>query len=108
MTVNPHEFQQVHSDSGENPLIRDLYHPKVGFIQIEVPEGTNDTKAEVRFLEQEGWEPYQASAIGVSRERFVASLSNEQEVGQFAALVLHDQLRKLIEVRNIEQTHILH
>lgn len=108
MAIGPHEFQKVYSDMGDTPLVRELYHPEVGFIQIEVPEGTDDTKAEVRFLEQDGWEPYQANAIGISREHFVASLSDEHQVGQFAALVLQDQLSKLIQVQNVDQNQILH
>lgn len=103
MAVSPHEFQKVYSDMPNNPLVRDLYHPEVGFIQIEVPEGTDDTKAEVRFFEQETWEPYQANVVGTSRENFVASLSNEHMVGRFAAIVLHDQIAKLVSAPGVEQ-----
>ncbi|HET9721426.1 MAG TPA: hypothetical protein VFP32_00130 [Candidatus Saccharimonadales bacterium] len=82
--------------------MRELYHTQVGFIQIEVPEGTGESKAEVRFLEQD-WEPYQASAVGISREGFVASLADERMAGQFAAIVLHDQILKLMEQPSEEQ-----
>ncbi|HEU5004663.1 MAG TPA: hypothetical protein VFT49_01075 [Candidatus Saccharimonadales bacterium] len=103
--VSPNQFQEVYSDMGSNPLIREVYHAQFGFIQIEVPEGTDETKAEVRFLEQ-GWEPYQANAVGISREGFVASLSDEGRVRQFAALVLHDQLQQLANnEQNEERIH---
>lgn len=106
--IRPDQFQKVYSDMDNDPLVRELYHLQAGFIQVEVPEGTDEAKAEVRFLEQ-GWEPYQASAIGITREGFVASLADERMAGQFAAIVLHDQILKLMdqtsEAQHNERTH---
>jgi hypothetical protein len=92
----PEGFQIVPTDYKKDPRVRELYHPEVGFVQIEASEDPNANTAEVRFLEQ-SWDTYEATILETTKENFVASLADETMVRQFASIILTDQRKQLGE-----------